>query len=112
MPAKKIIDLLCFVNVQGEASDPDDAGLPGDYLIEVRTSEPVDPTDLALHEAHAIASAVLAEFHDNRAIEVPDDFTLTVRLDNGLSVKEEFPVVMDGQTFAAEARYWGPEVSG
>ena len=57
-----------YVKVEGEASEPDDEGTPGIYLIEVDAKLPAEQR----------ASAALDCFHEHWGIEMLDDFTFTV----------------------------------
>lgn len=74
------MELQVEVVVTGEASNPDDASLPGVYGHTVILAQEVDPSSFNLAEAGAIAAAVLDEFHDNQGIECLDDFRIEVRL--------------------------------
>lgn len=77
------------VEVTGQASDPDDAALPGVYSHTVVLTRAVDLSDLSPGQAGAIAESVLDEFHDNQGIECLDDFKIVVRLsDSGLVIEE------------------------
>ena len=81
--------LNCFVVVEGDASDEDDEGLPGIYLIELRLARAVAPLAMTTRESSAIAAAVLNEFHENQGIAVLDDFEITVFLEDGTILEED-----------------------
>lgn len=84
---KKVID--CYVEVVGEASDEDDDGVQGFYLVELRLTRPVDIEKLTPAEQSEIAEAVLDDFHDHQGIECLDDFSISVFLPNGDEVTQE-----------------------
>ncbi|PZP74249.1 MULTISPECIES: hypothetical protein [Delftia] len=81
--------LNCFVVVQGDASDEDDGGLPGIFLIELRLARAVAPLAMTKRESSAIAAAVLTEFHENQGIAVLDDFEISVFLEDGTMLEED-----------------------
>lgn len=77
----------CYIHVEGEASNDEDEGVQGVYLVQVKSplfGEGALPAD---HEG-AVAGLVLDEFHDHQGIEVLDDFTIDVYLEGGRSIVE------------------------
>ena len=78
----------CYVDVRGLATNPDDEGLPGIYLVAVSTSQPIDLYDMTAAQKDVIANHVLDAFHCKIGIEEIDDFAISVYLDNGKEIYE------------------------
>ena len=85
----KITELHCYVEVTGEASDEDDEGVQGFYLVQLKLSRTVSLDELSEAEQSEIAKAVLDSFHEHQGISVLDDFEISVFLPNGEEVMEE-----------------------
>ena len=81
--------IRCFVRVIGEATDPDDVGIEGIYLVEVHTTRHLDLELVTEREREEIANAVLNEFHERQGIEVLDDFNISVHLSDGSTIENE-----------------------
>ncbi len=100
----KVSEFSCFVNVTGEASDPDDDEIPGVYEVEITLEQPVVLAELTDAQRSMIASAVLDEFHENNGIENLEDFSIEAFLPNGIEISDEHPKAED---FAVIADYLG-----
>lgn len=87
--AKKTDNFNCYVDVRGKATNPEDDGLAGVYLVSVSASKPVDLGGLTAIQKHRISAAVLDEFHGHQGIEEVDDFSVSVYLENGLEIGED-----------------------
>ena len=98
----KITELDCYVEVTGEASDEDDEGVQGFYLVQLKLSRTVSPDELSEGEQSEIAKAVLDSFHDHQGISVLDDFEISVFLPNGEEVMEEDDVLETGLVIHAD----------
>ena len=81
-------DFYCYVDVRGCATDPDDEGLAGTYMVSVKTSKPVNLAKLTKAQEDVIACQVLNAFHDEQGIEEVDDFSISVYLPNGIEISE------------------------
>lgn len=81
--------LKCYIQVRGKATNADDDGVPGWWLIEVETSADINLDHLSVEQETAIAKAVLDAFHAHQGIEELDDFEITVHLENGKAISEE-----------------------
>lgn len=81
-------ELQCSVLVRGQASDPDDEGLAGEYPYLVTLLRPVRLAELTDADKSQIAKAVLDEFHSRQGIEVLDDFEIQALLPNGAPICE------------------------
>ncbi len=81
--------IICTVKVTGDASDPDDTAIAGDYEFEVKLSRVVVLDDSTLCEQSAIAKAVLDDFHNQFGIACLDDFSISVLLSNGRAIAED-----------------------
>lgn len=79
----------CYARVSGVASDEEDEGVQGFYLIEVLLDRKVSLDVLKVEEKSKIAKAVLDSFHDHQGIEVIDDFEIAVHLADGSVIAEE-----------------------
>lgn len=86
---KKNRILNCYVHVSGIASDEEDEGVQGFYLIELLQANQVIPDVLTVEEKSQIAKAVLDSFHDHQGIEVLEDFEIAVHLADGTVIEEE-----------------------
>lgn len=100
-------EFMCLVDVQGSASNAEDEGLAGVYLVSVSTSRPVVLEHLAADEKHLITEAVLNEFHDHQGIEEIDDFSIRVLLENGIEIEEADEASATPSTFSVAAYYCG-----
>ena len=85
----KITELDCYVEVTGDATDADDEGVQGFYLVQLKLSRPVSLDELTEGEQSEIAKAVLDSFHEHQGISDLDDFEISVFLPNGEDVMEE-----------------------
>lgn len=83
------MQLKCYIHVQGKATNADDDGVPGWWLIEVETSTAIDLERLTVEQETAIAKAALDTFHGQQGIEEIDDFEITVHLESGKVISEE-----------------------
>ena len=81
--------IICAVKVTGDASDPDDTAIAGDYEFEVKLARAVDLDDSTLCEQSAIAKAGLDDFHNQFGIACLDDFNICVLLPNGHEIAED-----------------------
>lgn len=88
--------LDCYVHVTGDATDADDEGVQGFYLIEVYLARQVALDTLTLNEKSEIAAAVLDSFHDKQGISVLDDFTIGALLPDGSDIVEAGDVPASG----------------
>lgn len=86
---KKNNQIDCYVEVAGYASDDEDEGVQGFYLIQVRLSREVDLSKLSPGDKSDIAEVVLDSFHNHQGIEVLDDFELSVYLPDGTEIDED-----------------------
>lgn len=79
-----------YVQVSGEPSEDDDEDLPGVYAMGVTVVDPsgIDLGCLNKAQEHAIAQAVLDEFHDQQGIECLDDFTIRLIMPSGADLRE------------------------
>ena len=104
LASDKVAEFSCFVNVTGEASNPDDEEIPGVYQVEVTLEQPVALADLTEAQHSMIASAVLDEFHENNGIEVLDDFGIDVFLQDGTQISDDD---LKADNFEVSADYLG-----
>lgn len=98
-------ELICYVSVRGEGSDPDDEGLPGIYAVAVETLEQVDLDNLTSDQEDKISQAVLDAFHDDNGIAEVDDFAISIYLENGKEISEAEKRV--DSAFRVSANCWG-----
>lgn len=104
---KPTTKLDCYVQVSGDASDDEDEGVQGFYLIEVTLNRPVDVEQLTPSEKSEIAKAVLDAFHNKQGIEVLDDFEITVHLPDGSEIEDEEEDGAKSSSLVAHATHYG-----
>lgn len=102
---RSVQEFTCYIQVKGEATDPDDEGLSGIYAVSVSASEPVKLAELTADQEDKISQAVLDAFHDKNGIEEVDDFAISVFLENGKEISEAGNRV--DSEFRVSAYYWG-----
>lgn len=81
--------LRCTVRVSGDASDPEDKNIPGEYSFVANLNRAVEPQDLTTPEKSNLAAAILDCFHEHFGIEVLDDFTIQVLLPDGQEIEDD-----------------------
>lgn len=79
----------CYVEVTGEATDEDDEGVQGFYLIQLQLSREIDLSKASANEKSEIAKAALDCFHDHQGVCVLEDFEITTCLADGTCIYEE-----------------------
>lgn len=100
MSQKTSID--CYVRVTGEATDADDDGLAGYYLVTVTADDAILET-----RRGEIATAVLDAFHEKQGISVLDDFEISVHLHDGSLISESDDAESSSVSDLLHAEYIG-----